>query len=227
MFLKLECPAAHLLAGPSQSGKTSAVLKIIKHRDLVFKVPPQKIVYAYGAWQPSFDKLKSEVEFHSGLPTKESVCKWTSSGKHSLLIMDDVMEQACQSQDTQAVFSVYSHHRNVSVIFLVQNVFSPGRFMRTISLNCHYIWLFKTKRDCLQVQSLGKQILPSESRFFMSSYQDATAQPYSYLLIDLHPITDKKFQLRTHIFPDEVTWIYTPRIEGVIPDVESVTIETS
>ena len=41
------------------------------------------------------------------------------------------------------------HHRNLSVIYVAQNIFHQGKEMRNISLNAHYIVLFKS-HTCIQ-----------------------------------------------------------------------------
>jgi hypothetical protein len=47
----------------------------------------------------------------------------------------------------------------------------------------------------------------------MEAYEDATAEPFGYLLIDMHPKTAADFRLKTHIYPGELCVVYTP-IEG-------------
>jgi hypothetical protein len=42
-----------------------------------------------------FEELKQlGVEFHQGLPSAEDLEQWSESGKHLLLILDDVMLSA-------------------------------------------------------------------------------------------------------------------------------------
>ena len=41
------------------------------------------------------------------------------------------------------LFTKGSHHRNVSVVFLAQNLLPKNKCARTMSLNAHYIVLFK------------------------------------------------------------------------------------
>lgn len=215
MFLKFETPSTFLIAGPTQSGKSHFVQKLIECKEQLFKIPPKAVKYAYGAWQPAFEEMqKVGVNFHSGVPNRKDLEEWSQTGDHVLIVLDDVMQEACASPDIMALFTIQCHHKNLTVVFLSQNIFPPGKCARTISLNCHYIVLFKTKRDRLQVQTLGKQILPGEVKHFMEAYQDATSESYGYLVCDLHPGTDKEFQLRTHIFPGEMTWFYTPHKEG-------------
>ena len=57
-----------------------------------------------------------------------------------LLVLDDLMNEA--DQTVANLFTKGSHHRNVNVVFLAQNLFSKNKFARTISLNAHYMVLF-------------------------------------------------------------------------------------
>ena len=41
------------------------------------------------------------------------------------------------------IFTRGSHHRNLSIIYIVQNLFYQGKDSRSISLNSHYLILFK------------------------------------------------------------------------------------
>ena len=65
------------------------------------------------------------------------------------------------------LFTKGSHHRNLSVIYIVQNLFHQGKGNRSISLNSHYLVLFKNPRDKLQILTLAKQMYPSETAWFI------------------------------------------------------------
>lgn len=190
----------------------------------MFTHAPARVLYAYGAWQEKFEEIKAPgVEFHAGLPSREKVEEWTDPKQHTLLILYDLMHEACASTEIMSFFTIYCHHKHMSLLLLSQNIFPPGKSAGTISLNCHYIVLFKTKRDRLQVQTLGSQILPGEKAYFMDAYQHVTSQPYGYLVCDLYPGTNRHFQLRTHIFPDEATCFYTPRKKVTLQELQSFT----
>lgn len=228
MFIKLKTPSTHLLVGQTQTGKTHYAKRIIECRDQMFNVPPVAVKYVYEAWQPMFEDMpRMGVDFHQGIPTGEELKGWSKSGDHVLIVLDDVMHQACASPEIMSLFTIQCHHRNASVMILAQNIFPPGRCARTISLNCHYITLFNTKRDRLQVQTLGKQIFPGQVPYFMDAYRDATAENYGYILCDLHPGTDKTFQLRSRIFPEEFTWYYTPHKDGEVEQTKAFVLEQS
>ena len=100
-------------------------------------------------------------------------------------ILDDVIFQASDHPEVVNIFTQYRHHRNMSVMMLTQNVFHQGKYSRTISLNSHYLVLFKNPRDKLQVNILARQIFPSEKALFLESFEDATRKSHGYLIIYL------------------------------------------
>ena len=75
--------------------------------------------------------------------------------RSTFLVLDDLMSET--NDDAANLFTKGSHHRNVSVMFLTQNLFYKNRHMRTISLNEHYMILFKNPRDAGQFSILARQ----------------------------------------------------------------------
>ena len=82
-------PATVILAGPTRSGKTTLISKILEQsNDGLVAPPPDRIVYCYSEWQDAFDdikmsrarsahfnpstKAKIDVEFVEGLPDIET-----------------------------------------------------------------------------------------------------------------------------------------------------------
>ena len=88
------------------------------------------------------------------------------------------------------LFTKGSHHKNISVMLLTQNIFHQSKNSRTINLNTHYMVIFKNVRDSSQITTnLGKQMYPGSVNYLRANYEDATSKPYGYLLIDLKPDT--------------------------------------
>ena len=54
-----------------------------------------------------------------------------------------------------------------------------------MSLNAHYLVLFKNPRDVTQISTLGRQMYVARSKFLVEAFKDATAKPFGYLLLDL------------------------------------------
>jgi len=74
---------------------------------------------------------------------------------------------------------------------------------RTISLNSHYIVVFKNPSDSSQIIHLAIQAYPSRPKIAQQAFADATSDPYGCLLFDFKQSTPEKFCLRSKIFPDE------------------------
>lgn len=165
-----------------------------------------RILLYYTEWQPMYRDFGSAVELHEGLPKSED---YAHDPRPKLLILDDLMRES----STGAVVNLFtkgSHHNNLSVIFITQNLFHRGQ--REISLNSNYIVIFKNPRDRAQVQHLARQLYPEDTRFFQEAYLDATAEPHGYLLVDLKQNTPENARVRACIFPfDEYQYVYVPR----------------
>jgi hypothetical protein len=149
------------------------------------------------------------IDFHEGLPNAELIEELTRSKKHSLVVLDDLMVKVIGDPLCQELFTLGSHHKNLSVIFITQNLFCDGKFARTISLNTHYLIIFKNLRDALQINELAKRMLPGKSLGLVEAYRDAIRERYSYIVIDMSPHTNDKYRFRTRIFPGEDLIIYT------------------
>lgn len=196
-----------LLSAPSKGGKTTFVAKLLREANRLFDKPPRRIYFAYKEWQPLFDELNDSMDnitFYQVLPTRQDVYDWTESkADHTLLVLDDLMMD-CTDKETE-LFTVISHHRNTSVVMMLQTLFPPKKCMRTISLNTNVFVLFRNPRDKLQIQTFGRQVFPGQVNYFLDAFDKATSanENRGYLLVDLSPGLDPKFQLRTRVFEEE------------------------
>ena len=113
------------------------------------------------------------------------------------------MTEAKCDQRIADLFTKGSHHRNISIVYLTQNVFSQGRFCRVIALNTQYLVLFNIPINRQQVATLARRIYSSTCARFMRKFEDATARPYGYLVLDLKSSTSEQDRLQTDIFFDQ------------------------
>jgi len=113
----------------------------------------------------------------------------------SSFVVDDHMSDI--NQVVADIFTKISHHRNISILHLTQNLFDKNKYARTISLNAHYLVLFKNPRDVGQFSILARQMYPSSWNFAEEAYRDATERPFGYLFVDLKPDQDERCRLRT------------------------------
>ena len=185
-------PFTATIAGPSFCGKTTLTGQIIKHSNTLISPAPVKIVYFYKIWQKAYERMEN-VDFKQQLPDINTLC----SDPHipRLFIIDDMMDSATQSREMCSIFTEASHHYNFSLIFIVQNLFYGGKMTRTMSLNTSYIVVCKSPRDRSQIATLARQMYPNNSRKLIDAYEQATSEPFGYLLIDLKQETPEDRRL--------------------------------
>lgn len=64
----------------------------------------------------------------------------------------------------------------------------------------------RNPRGVTQIRILAQQI--GQTRALMSAYKDATRDKFSYLLVDLSPMSDDFHRFRTELFKNEDTVLY-------------------
>ena len=110
------------------------------------------------------------------------------------------------------LFTKGCHHRNLSVIFILQNMFHRGKELRDMSLNSHYLVVFKSPRDSSQVNHLARQMFPGYVKYMREAFEPVKKRPYGCLFCDLKPETPTDFRLRTNIFPGETQYAYVRKV---------------
>ena len=199
-MIKFKHPSCCIISGPSQAGKSSLVRSIIKNN--IYDVNFRKVVWCYSYAANWFTEYPN-FQFVCGLPE--------SFEDGDLIVLDDLMKSL--NEKVAELFTAASHHCNVSVILILQNLFYRCKVMRDISLNAQYLILFKNRRDVTQISCLGRQLYPRNSRFFLDAYIKATSEPFKYLVVDLHPRTPEDLRIRDGLFADSngVHWVFLPK----------------
>lgn len=208
---KLQAPFTCLIVGPTMSGKTIFTKELVLNAEKLIYPPPQRIVWCYGEFQSLYDEImknNSKIEFIEGFP--EELYNSFSPKVNNLLILDDLMSELGNDKRLPNLFTKGSHHRNLSIIHIQQNLFPKSKDSRTVSLNSHYLVLFKNPRDPSQIGQLGRQMFPRNSQHLLNAYKDATSTPHGYLLVDLKQSTPEKLRLRTNILQNEEQVVYVP-----------------
>lgn len=197
-------PSPIIIAGPTGSGKTKFIEKIIIEKKM--QPFPQKIYYCYSEWQKSYNSLSnlSNVEFLEGLPSQKMINDFSNS----LLILDDLINETKDDDFLLNIFTKWSHHKNISVILVTQNIFNKGKILRSVHLNTHYLVLFNNPRDKSQIIYLSRQMYPHNSNFLVEVYNDACNTPFGYLIIDLKQTTENNLRVQTGIFLNEDNIVY-------------------
>jgi len=104
------------------------------------------------------------------IPTALEQDAYFNVNRRNFIVFDHQMIGAGKDQRIVNLFTRGSHHRNLSVIDIAQTLFHQGKGSRSISLNSHYLVLFKNPCDKLQVLTLAKQMYPGRTDFFLKQY---------------------------------------------------------
>lgn len=182
-------------------------------------VQPSRIIYFYGIYQKLFDMLAGRygVEFIKGAPSVTDIEEYTADVSQNtdkkgsvLFVLDDLMDIVTREEHLCKLFTEGCHHRKMCTIFLTQNLFSSGKYSRTIARNTHYFVFTKTPRNANIVEHLARQVFNKKRQNVVSdAYEDVCSRSGQHVLVvDLHPLSEDRFRIRSNIFDYAVT-VYT------------------
>lgn len=196
-------PFTAIVAGPSGCGKSNFVTNFIKYAKDICNTSFFQITWCFDEMQPLYNL--QNVHYYQGIPDLNMF-----DGKNpNLIIIDDLMRES----DSRIVdiFTKGSHHRNISVFYITQNLFHQGKGQRDISLNSSYIIYFKNPRDKTQIRYLARQVAPENPKFIEDAYRDATKNAHGYLMVDLKQNTDDMCRIKSNVIPkNEYCSVYVP-----------------
>ena len=122
-------PFTMLVAGPTSCGKTTWIRNMLEQASWIINPTPYKIIWFYKRWQPMYTEMQRNIpniEFIEGIQTVSNDVRFPS-----LYIIDDLMADVTKNQNICELYTEGSHHRNLSVICLLQNLYYKGKENRT------------------------------------------------------------------------------------------------
>lgn len=205
-------PFTCIIAGPTQSGKTQFTKNLLTNCQKLIKPVPTRVIWCYGQVNDSQSQaiqndVKLRIDFVEGIPEEFELDK----NENNVIVLDDLMHEVGGSNKVAKLFTKKSHHENLTVLLLIQNLFHQNKNMRDLMLNSKYLVLFKNPRDKCQVRYLSTQINPSDTNYVLDAYSQATARPHGYLIFDFDQKTPDEKRLITGIFPNELYIRYIPK----------------
>src|SRR5207302_7531398 len=114
-----------------------------------------------------------------------------------------VIVMAEANDEIRNLFTRGSHHRNLSIFFLTQNLYHKGSYTREMNINANYLIIFKNPRDQRQISYLSSQMYPNDPKFLQEAYRLATEKAHSYLMLDLRQSTPEALRVRTDILNEQ------------------------
>ena len=180
-------------------------MRILEHQ--VIQPFPTRIILVYSEPQHNYNeaaKLYPHIEFEHGW--MDDIYDRITPDTTNLLTVDDQMEEAKSSKTLQILFTKGLHHRNLTIMYLLQNMYNAGTSQRTVSLNTYYNVVFKIPRDAKLFRCLASQMHPGDFYWRIVAFLGSTAKPHGY-----HPKTDNDKRVVSNILPEEDLTYYSTR----------------
>lgn len=214
-------PFTLIVSGSTGSGKTEWIMKFLRNIYTLVDCEIQGILYCYGELNENIMKLKKQQLFNTkkgpwiktvnGIPDEGTIRMEAQNSNKTLLLVLDDLAVGINGQFLDTIFTRGSHNWGVSVVLVTQHLFTKD--LRTARNNSHYLVLMRNPAGALQIRNLAVQLFPTQLKYFMEAYRDATdSKNFSYFIVDMHPAGDEQMRLKTNIYADEGwTVVYVPK----------------
>ena len=182
-----------IVAGSTQSGKTTFILEVIRQK--LVEPFPENIFFMYDTYQEFMERWNEEenqrIIFIKGLDFKK-----LDTSKPSLLVIDDLLLST--NDETVKTFLVRSHHYCISLFFLTQDIFHNNSKYRLMSKNAHYFVIFYNQRSLRQVYSCANQYyIGKDVNRVLAAYKRASQTHRGFIVLSFPPELDPKLQVHT------------------------------
>lgn len=182
-----------IIFGATGAGKTHFMLNVIRNK-LVHPFP-KNVYYMYNIEQ-DFMKTWNSTEEQSITFIKGLDFKQMDTLEPSLLVIDDLLLSTDKS--VAEIFILGSHHRQISLFYLTQNLFPSCPIFRTMSTNAHYYVIFHSQRHFRQVHTLARQIyVGKDLKRITNAYKRASETPRGFIVLSFSPLLPQELTVVT------------------------------
>lgn len=220
MTWKLKTPARVMLIGPSQSGKSELILRLVAD-DSVWDAPFRRIVYvapllddrdAYLERLRETCGEKKTLTATDAIPKVEdlrSLAHEDVEGRGVLLVLDDLLSYKQNPDAVRDLAVMHSHHSDISVVMCVQNPFSAGKSkldLVTLGRNLTAKFILYQLQDYYVLRTLNSRLFPERKDFLLRCLKTAKEKLGAcYVVVNLHPFSglERRVICYTGVFADE------------------------
>ena len=172
-----------IIFGQTGAGKTVFMLKVIDQK--LIEPFPVNIYWFYGVEQ-TFMKSYPAIKFVKGLQLDV-----IDTSSPSLIVLDDLLLDI--SPEMASAFIMGSHHNQMSLFMITQNLFPNSNLFRTCMLNCHTYILFYNQRQFRQVVTLARQcFVGKDVQRILVAYKRASLKPRDFIMLNFSPLMPKE-----------------------------------
>ena len=144
----------------------------------------------YKIRQPFMDHINN-INFIEGLDFNS-----IDTSKPSMLVIDDLVLST--NKAVAEMFILGSHHRQISIFFLTQNLFPNCNLFRLMSTNTHYFVIFQNQRNFRQVMTLARQIFVGRDiKRITEAYKRASNTLRGFIVLSFSPLLPNELTVVT------------------------------
>ena len=212
---RIQTPCRLELLGPSGSGKSSLILKMIED-DSIFDRPCRHVAYCAPALedrrnyveelQNVVDRVGKKICYLTELPHPDQLLTF-SQGLPVLVFLDDLpMFENLTGLDS--LVGMFARHLNLNLVMAVQNHFlkRSGIDFSFVSRNLTGMIVLGNRADAWVLTLLNTRLCPEKKNFLRDCLADAHEnQGCDYIYINLHPhaTLSRKLMVATRLFAGE------------------------
>ena len=168
-----------IIFGQTGAGKTYFMLEVIRQK--LIHPFPKNIYYMYNIEQDFMyrwnETEEQKITFIQGLGVEQM-----NTSEPSLLVIDDLLLST--NKEVVEMFILGSHHKQISLFYLTQNLFPNCNMNRTMSNNAHYYVLFHNQRNFRQIHTLAHQIyVGKDVQRITNAYKRASKQERGFVVL--------------------------------------------
>ena len=199
----LKHPSRFLIFGPSESGKSSFIEKLLKYSKQLFGFVFDRIIYISDQYFPANDQING-VSIEKYDEISSNLIENLNPSEKTIIIIDDLMNQAVKNKHVSDLYTQRSHHSNATVILVLHNLYPKADHIKTIFMNTTYFVLMANPLGDNQIRRLSYLIEGPKNTDIVDLFTRVTAnKPYSYLFCDFDQKRSRQLRYRTQIFPDD------------------------
>ena len=186
----IHTPTNCLVVGPTHSGKTTFIRKLLENRHTVFKDGegrvPNQIHYLYGSqWQPVFTEMQQElpITFIQGFP-KDVESKLDTHGEPGIVVIEDMHSLLETSQEAFDFATKKTHHMGKATIIVLHSLFGRER-LRNLRENSEVLFLFGFRNETSRINLfLGRYETGQRREALCKWYNKVTESVGDYICIN-------------------------------------------
>lgn len=190
-----------IISGASSSGKSTLLGDLLENRNGVLHSDFERVIYLRGVPTKNEDRLRAKfgrnLIVFDEIPAQETILPFCDGRKRTVLVIEDLDEQACSSPLISKFFCAYSHHKSCSIVFTTQNFFRAGRERLTLVRNATHLVLFPNNLDESVIRVLAQKVHAKNPKALVNLFDSVTREPFAHL--SLWSQCPKELKFRSHI----------------------------